>query len=157
MSVAFMRNKLVEVEPLPDGVLAVFWRLADDLLDLEIELSVRPPDLEIIAADARVKRSPFRDGISAQELIQRAVGVRVGPGLRKIVRGLVGGGAGSPELTEGVLECANAVILHFTRPTIGARGSIDIPEEDWPKAVPVALEANPRLRNSCIAFIEEGA
>jgi hypothetical protein len=154
MSFAFMRNKLVEVEPLPDGVLAVYWHLADDLQDLEIELRVRPPDLEIIAAEARVKRSLFREGLSVQEHIQRAVGVRVGPGLRKIVRGLLGG---SPELTEGVLECANAVILHFTRPTIGARGSIDIPEEDWPKAVPAAIAANPRLRNSCIAFLDEGA
>ena len=57
MSFAFMRNKLVEVEPLPDGLLAVYWHLADDLQDLEIELRVRPPDLEIIAADAGVQLS----------------------------------------------------------------------------------------------------
>ena len=94
-----------------------------------------------------------RDGLSAQELIQRAVGVRVGPGLRKIVRGLVGGSAGSPELTEGVLECANAVILHFTRPGIQAGEMLD--GETLIAATRAMLTTNPRLIRSCVAFQDD--
>ena len=45
MTLRFLRNKVVEVEPLPDGDLAVSWRLTDDLLKAEINLKVKPPEL----------------------------------------------------------------------------------------------------------------
>ena len=91
MTIRFLRNKVVEVEPLPDGSLAVSWRLTDDLLKAEVELTVRPPDLEIVAAEARLGRLPLQAWSSAPESIKKVEGVRVGPGLRKIVRGLLGG------------------------------------------------------------------
>ena len=48
MTIRFLRNKVVEVEPKKDGSLAVSWRLTDDLLKAEISLRVQPPDLEIV-------------------------------------------------------------------------------------------------------------
>jgi hypothetical protein len=56
MTLGFLRNKVVEVEPLSDGRLLVSWRLTDSLLDIEIQMKVQVPDLEIKEADARMKR-----------------------------------------------------------------------------------------------------
>jgi hypothetical protein len=77
----------------------------------------------------------------------------VGPGLRKIVQGLIGGSSGCAELTEGVLECCNAVILHFTAPQIQAneRGT----EEERRNRHQEMLRFNPRLVRSCVAFADD--
>ena len=56
MTIRFLRNKVVEVEPFSDGSLAVSWRLTDDLLKAEINLKVQPPDLEIVEAEAKLER-----------------------------------------------------------------------------------------------------
>jgi hypothetical protein len=153
MTVSFMRNKVVEVESLTDGTLSISWRIVDTLTEAEIQMKVRPPDLEITEARARWVRSPHPECTQAQELIGKITGVRVGPGMRKIVHGLLGGSAGCAELKEGVLECANAVILHFTVPQIqaNARGT----EEERRKRYQDMLRFNPRLVRSCIAFADD--
>jgi hypothetical protein len=153
MTLAFTRNKVVEVEPLAEGALSISWRLVDSLTEAEIRMEVRLPDLEITEVRARLERSPHPECTPAPDLIQKVVGVRVGPGLRKIVHGLMGGSAGCAELIEGVLECANAAILHFTVPQIqaNAKGS----EEERRKRYQNMLQFNPRLVGSCIAFADD--
>lgn len=153
MTLSFMRNKVVEVEPLADGALSISWRLVDSLTEAEIRLKVRLPDLEITEAKARLERSPHPECAPAPDSIQRVVGVRVGPGLRKIAHGLMGGSAGCAELIEGVLECANAAILHFTLPQIqaNAKGT----EEERRKRYQEMLRLNPRLVRSCVAFADD--
>ena len=74
MRLRFLRNKVVEVEPLSDGSLAVSWRLTDDLLKAEINLKVQPPDLEILDAKANLERLVPEEWLSASELIKK-VGV----------------------------------------------------------------------------------
>ncbi len=150
MTIRFLRNKVVEVEPLPDGSLAVSWRLTDDLLKAEVDLTVRPPDLEIVTAEARLERLPLQAWSSAPKLIKKVEGVRVGPGLRKIVRGLLGGPEGCSVLVHAVLEASNAVILHFTRPGIQLGESLE--GETLIAATREMLKSNPRLVRSCIAF-----
>jgi hypothetical protein len=153
MTIRFLRNKVVEVEPASDGSLAVSWRLTDDLLKAEVKLRVRPPDLEIVEAEAELTRLPLKDWSSASELIKKVEGVRVGPGLRKIVAGLLGGPNGCSLLVPAVLEASNAVILHFTRPGIqagdGLEGEVKI------AATREMLKTNPRLIRSCIAFQDD--
>lgn len=153
MTLRFLRNKVVEVEPLPDGSLAVSWRLTDDLLKAEVDLRVRPPDLEITQAEARLERLPFKEWASAPERIERVEGVRVGPGLRKIVDGLLGGPEGCSLLAHAVLEASNAVILHFTRPGIQAGERIE--GEALVAATREMVKHNPRLVRSCVAFQDE--
>ena len=118
MTIRFLRNKVVEVTPLPDGSLAVSWRLTDDLLKAEVNLTIQPPDLEITQAEVELDRLVPRAWSTAPQLIKKIEGVRVGAGLRKIVLGLLGGPDGCSLLVDAVLESANAVILHFTRPVI---------------------------------------
>ncbi|MDY6933493.1 MAG: DUF2889 domain-containing protein [Spirochaetota bacterium] len=156
MTVSFIRNKIVEVEPLPEGALSISWRLTDDLHDFNIQLTVQQPDLEITSAKADVRRSPHQDGVSALELIQNVIGVRIGPGLRKIVIGLMGGKKGNVDLTEGVLECCNAVILNYTLPGIRLGDSMkDATEEERIAGARAMLKSNPRLKQSCIAFADD--
>jgi hypothetical protein len=149
-----MRNKVVEVEPRPDGTLAVSWRLTVDLVKAEVEIAVEPPELEIIEARARLERLPGRDCQAAAALVERIEGVSVGPGLRKIVGGLLAGAEGCSIVADAVLECCNAVILHFTRPGIELWESITNPEEKL-AATRAMVQANPRLVRSCIAFQDE--
>ena len=154
MTFKFMRNKVVEVEPRTDGTLAVSWRLTDDLIKAEVGLTVQPPELEFVEARGRVERLPARDCRAVEALVEKMEGVAVGPGLRKIVQGLLAGPGGFPLIADAVLECCNAVILHFTRPGIELGESITDPEEMM-AGTRAMVKANPRLVRSCIAFQDD--
>ena len=153
MTIRFLRNKVVEVSPLPDGSLAVSWRLTDDLLKTEVNLRVQPPDLEIVQAEAKLERLVPRAWSSAPELIKKIEGVRVGAGLRKIVRGLLGGPNGCSVLVDAVLESANAVILHFTRPVLQVGECLEGDEKM--ANLREMIENNPRLIRSCVSFQDD--
>jgi hypothetical protein len=153
MTIRFLRNKVVEVEPLPDGDLAVSWRLTDDLLKAEVDLRVRPPDLEIVEAMAKLERLPLKQWSSAPQLIKKVEGVRIGAGLRKIVNGLLGGPERCSLLAHAVLEAANAVILHFTRPGLEAAEQLE--GETLITATRAMVSSNPRLVRSCVAFQDD--
>lgn len=153
MTIRFLRNKVVEVEPQTDGRLAVSWRLTDDLLKASVSLTVQPPDLEIVGAEAKLERLVPRAWATAPEMIKKIEGVRIGAGLRKIVQGLLGGPNGCSVLRQAVLESSNAVILHFTRPglQLGERLEGDAKMEHLRKMV----RDNPRLARSCVAFQDD--
>lgn len=154
MTIRFLRNKVVEVDPQKDGSLNVSWRLTDDLLKLEVRLKVQPPSLEIIEANALIDRLPSSSCENASELIESIEGVNVGPGLRKIVGGIFGGEGGCSILGDAVLESANAVILHFTRPHIEAGEKVEDPDQRLANTREM-LKANPRLVRSCISFQDD--
>lgn len=153
MTLRFLRSKIVEVEPQRDGGLLVFWRLADDLLKVELKMEVQPPDLEIMEVEARFERFVPEDWRKAADSIKKIEGVRIGSGLRKIVEGLLGGAQGCAILVNAVLESSNAVILHYTRPGIEAR--LDLPADQKLESVQEMLKNNPRLIRSCIAFQDD--
>ncbi|UCD81957.1 MAG: DUF2889 domain-containing protein [Desulfobacterales bacterium] len=153
MTIRFLRNKVVEVEPQLDGNLAVSWRLTDDLLKAEVNITVQLPDLEITAAAANLERLVPRAWSAAPELIKKIEGVRIGSGLRKIVKGLLDGPQGCPLLAQAVLESSNAVILHFTRP--GLQAGEQLADEDKLNFVREMVKNNPRLVRSCVAFQDD--
>jgi len=153
MILRFLRNKVVEVEPQPDGIIAVSWRLTDDLLTAEIDLKVQLPDLEIVKAEAKLGRLIPRAWSAAPGLIKKIEGVRVGAGLRKIVQGLLGGPQGCPVLAQAVLESANAIILNFTRPVVQAGEQLGDGEKL--NFLRDMVKDNPRLVRSCIAFQDD--
>jgi len=153
MTIRFLRNKVVEVEPRSDGSLSVSWRLSDDLLKAEVNLKVQLPDLEIVDATAELERHVPRAWHSAGELIKKIKGVRIGSGLRKIVQGLLGGPDGCALLAHAVLESANAVILNFTRPVVQAGEKLE--GEEKLVSLREMVKANPRLIRSCVAFQDD--
>jgi hypothetical protein len=153
MTIRFLRNKVVEVEPQADGSLAVSWRLTDDLLKAEVNLKVQPPDLEILEAEAKLERCVPKAWQSAPELIKKVEGVRIGAGLRKIVEGLLGGEKGCSVLAHAVLESSNAVILNFTRP--GVQMLEGLKDDEKLSLTREMLKSNPRLIRSCVAFQDD--
>jgi hypothetical protein len=154
MTLKFLRNKVVEVELRADGDLAVSWRLTDDLTKIEVQLVVRPPDLEIVSADAHFDRYIPLSCKNASENIKKVEGVGIGGGLRKIVAGLLGGTDGCSLIVDAVLESANAVILYFTRPGIELGESVTDPDEKL-AGVRQMVKSNPRLVRSCISFQDD--
>jgi hypothetical protein len=153
MTLRFLRNKVVDVEPQHDGTLIVSWRLADDLQKAELRLRIQPPDLEIIEAQVELGRFVPQAWHSAPALIKKIEGVRIGSGLRKIAEGFLGGAQGCAMLIHAVLESANAVILHYTRPGIALGEALD--DETKAQRTRENLLNNPRLIRSCIAFQDE--
>ena len=154
MILRFLRNKLVEVEPLPDGNLSVSWRLTDDLLKVEVHMIIQVPDMEVLEAEADMGRFLPKGGEMASELIKRIEGINIGSGLRKIVGGLLGGENGCAVLVNAVIESANAVILHFTRPGIQMGEAITDADEKLTN-LHAMLQFNPRLVRSCICFQDD--
>ena len=153
MTIRFLRNKVVEVTPRSDGGLEVSWRLTDDLLKAEIDLTVQLPDLEIVQAEARLSRLVPKQWSAAPELIKKIEGVRVGSGLRKIVAGLLGGPQGCPVLVDAVLESANAIILYFTRPVLQEGEAME--GEEKLANLREMIKNSPRLVRSCVAFQDD--
>ena len=153
MILRFLRNKVVEVEPQPDGSIAVSWRLTDDLLTAQIDIKVQLPDLEIVEAAATLGRLVPRAWSAAPGLIKKIEGVRVGAGLRKIVQGLLGGPQGCPVLAQAVLESANAIILNFTRPVVQAGEQLG--DDQKLNFLRDMVKNNPRLVRSCVAFQDD--
>ena len=136
MLLRFLRNKVVEVNPLSDGSLAVSWRLTDDLLKAEVNLKIQPPDLEIVQAEAVLDRLVPKNWSTAAELIKK-----------------IGGPNGCSVLVQAVLESSNAVILHFTRPVIQVGERLE--GEEKLANLREMIKNNPRLVRSCVAFQDD--
>lgn len=153
MTIRFLRNKVVEVSPQSNGNMAVSWRQTDDLLKAEVNITVQLPDLEIVEATAELNRLVPQAWSNAAELIKKVEGVRVGAGLRKIAQGLLGGPNGCPVLVHAVLESANAIILHFTRPVLQASERLE--GDEMLASLKEMVKNNPRLVRSCVAFQDD--
>jgi hypothetical protein len=133
--------------------MAVSWRQTDDLLKAEVNITVQLPDLEIVEATAELNRLVPQAWSNAAELIKKVEGVRVGAGLRKIAQGLLGGPNGCPVLVHAVLESANAIILHFTRPALQASERLE--GDEMLASLKEMVKNNPRLVRSCVAFQDD--
>jgi hypothetical protein len=133
--------------------MAVSWRQTDDLLKAEVNITVQLPDLEIVEATAELNRLVPQAWSNAAELIKKVEGVRVGAGLRKIAQGLLGGPNGCPVLVDAVLESANAIILHFTRPVLQASERLE--GDEMLASLKEMVKNNPRLVRSCVAFQDD--
>jgi len=57
-------------------------------MDAFVKIVVKVPDLEIIGVDGEVSRSLWSEEINVSEVLQRIIGTRVGPGIKKIIKGL---------------------------------------------------------------------
>lgn len=145
----FSRNRCTGVEQLDEHTLRAYCRLQDSLMEAFVEITVRLPDLEIVGIKGDVPRSKDRMTFDEMESLQKVVGVRVGPGMKKIIKGLLGRGTVVKQLAFMVEECCHGVILTFTKETL----------RDMPKDRMAAIEyfggmvrENKRLFNRCAAY-----
>lgn len=145
----YSRNRATSVEPLDDATLVSTCRLQDSLTDAKVTLSIRLPELEIIQAEGTLRRRGRKACRGVERALNKVVGVRIGAGMKKIIRGLVAEATDCMEVAVLVEECCHAVILAFTKDMLG-----QVPEELTKEKDFFAnmVKENIRLYNSCAAF-----
>lgn len=145
----FTRNRCTSVEKVADDRLRAICRLQDSLADASVEITAELPDLQIISATGRVSRCRHELDFEPRELLQKAVGVRVGPGMLKIFKGLIGQGPGRDELRYLLEECCEGVILSMTK---GVLMKAPRQPEGSAEYFSKIVRKNVRLYNQCAAF-----
>jgi len=159
-------NSLTTVEGVGNGTWRVITRYDDDLFSAELALEVKAPALDIRSARLDVKRDALNAARNLDQVAGKLLGVRVGPGMTKIVRGVVGGPQGSDRMAELVLESMEMLINAITVPEIrkaiekagvslernvGTSG-IDLNDRVMGEKMVGLMSENPRLKDSCAAF-----
>jgi len=145
----FSRNRCTRVEQVDETTLKSCCTLQDTLLEASVEIMVMLPDLEITGVKGEVRRSPARIKDEDLNRLQKVVGVRIGPAMLKIIKGLIGVEGNMGEVTFMVEECCHGIILYFTKLELLARSKeIGDPREQYAKMV----RENIRLYNRCAAF-----
>ncbi len=168
MILDFQMHSLTTVEMIEPGLWRIISRSDDNLFSGEVQLDVKAPALDIRAARLEVKRDYIGLVPDLSEAEQKLIGVRVGPGMTNIVRSVVGGPKGSDRMAEAVLEAMEMLVNALTVPELrkvmetgGEKVELDT---DGPKVrlndilmgekTIKVMGANPRLRNSCAAFMD---
>ena len=147
----FSRNRSTSVEQMDQQTMRASCCLQDTRTEAFVEIQVRLPDLEITSVRGEVFRTDLQEGPVSTESLQKVVGVRVGAGMLKIIKGLIGEDHTEGQLTFMVEECCHGIILAFTKETLNQapRGQ-DLPAEVFRDMV----KANIRLYNRCAAFAQ---
>ena len=145
----FSRNRCTAVEQMDEQTVRSSCYLQDLLRGISVEIRVQLPDLEITGAGGKMMRSVGGEKIDVDESLQKVVGIRIGPGLRKILRGAMGKSAIHKQLTFMVEECCNGVILASTKEVL-----LSVPKDKWGEKeyFENRVRTNPRLYNSCAAL-----
>lgn len=166
MILDFQTNSLTTVEMVGQGLWRVVARSDDNLFSAEVALDVKAPALDIRHARLEVTRDVLDNACDASSLAEKLIGVRVGPGMTKIVRSVVGGQNGSARLAEMVLAAMEMLINAITVPELRKAtemGGVElVADSDGPKVylnnvvineeTVAKMSANPRLKDSCAAF-----
>ncbi|MCL6611222.1 MAG: DUF2889 domain-containing protein [Peptococcaceae bacterium] len=152
MILSYVRNKHATAVDRPDGTVLARAAVEETSFAARVELVVTVPGLEISSVEAAIDRCFPHRCREAVSLAQKAAGLRVGPGIIKLVNGEVGGPGGCPRLADLILECCDQVILRFTVDPL--KSILDKKGQEMVEAYKLFLAQNPRLANSCIAFAE---
>jgi len=149
---SYTKNIHAGAENLDNGNTMARVRVDDTFLSAELEMEVKLPDLKIVSIHGRIIRSFAEECKNNAEILQRAIGMRVGSGITRLVKETIGGPNGCNVLADMILEGCNAVIMGFTVDEIDKQLAAKT-DEGYEQAMRDMLENNPRVA-SCIAFAE---
>lgn len=152
MYLTYVRNKHCTAIDQADGSVLARASVDETAFAARVEMVVTVPGLEITSVKAIIDRCFTGRCRDTAELAKKAEGLRVGPGIIKLVNGAVGGPGGCPRLADLILECGEQVILRFTLDPL--KKILDKSGQEMVEAYREFLVQNPRLANSCIAFAE---
>lgn len=150
MYLAYARNKHACVLDQPDGSLLARATVEEDFFAARVEITVNTPGLEISAVNASIERCFHERCRHALAPAANVAGLRIGPGIIKLVNHTTGGPGGCPRLADLILECCDQVILRFTLDPL--KQILDKEGEEMIAAYREFLSQNPRLLDSCVAF-----
>ena len=145
----YSRNRCTSVEQLDAKKVRSSCLLEDTLTEAVVEIVVRLPDLEITDAKARIRRRDLEERFEPYDPIRKVIGIRVGAGMLKMIKGLLGKDDGCAQLAFMAEECCHGVILSFTKDVLK-----DAPNEEDRKREYYGnmVKENMRLYNRCAAF-----
>ncbi len=145
----FSRNRNTSVQTIDDEIIVSTCRMNDTLTDVSVTITVQLPDLEIKAAEGSIHHLFEENPTDLSEPLQGVKGVRIGPGMLKIIKGLIGESKDIGELIYMVEECCHGVILYFTRDTL-----LDMPvdKKEADRYFKKMVKENIRMYNRCAAF-----
>lgn len=145
----YSRTRITSVERESPDTLRAACRLQDTLMEAEVEITIGLPDLNIKAVKGRILRDERRPPPDRLDTLDKAVGVRIGPGMAKIINGLVGEDFPYRQLVFMIEECCHGIILYFTKDELA-----EVPDtvEESRKHFARMIRKNIRLYNRCAAF-----
>ena len=145
----FSRNRCTSVEQIDEKTMRSSCRLQDTLTDALVEIMVKIPDLEVTDVSGKIRRSVGEEEIQVVDALGKVIGIRVGPGMKKIIKGLIGKSEIEKQLAFMVEECCEAVILTFTKDVLLHVPKDKLKEREFFENM---VRSNPRLYNSCAAL-----
>lgn len=145
----FSRNRCTSVEQINAQTVKSSCRLQDTLTDALVEIMVKMPDLEVMDVSGKIRRSVGEEEINVAEALKKVIGIRVGPGMKKIIKGLIGESEIERQLAFMVEECCDGVILTFTKDVLLHAPKDKLKERAFFENM---VRSNPRLYNSCAAL-----
>jgi hypothetical protein len=147
----FSMNRCTSVEQSDECTLVSTCRLQDTLTTASVALTVKLPDLNIQAAEGRYRHAVSGGIPDIAERLKKLEGVRVGAGMLKIIKGLIGETSDLSQLVYMVEEACHGVILTLTKKIL-----VHAPDDEAGKLDFYAnmVKDNIRLYNRCAAFAE---
>ncbi|ETR72810.1 MAG: hypothetical protein OMM_07318 [Candidatus Magnetoglobus multicellularis str. Araruama] len=145
----FSRNKSNSVLSRDKNTLCSIQTVIDTFYQMNVKVSVKMPDMEIMTIEANVDRSINPMEFHAIGELEKLKGIRIGPGMKKIIKGTVASEYSDSLLIFMVVEACQGVILTMTREMatqIPDHQDLDI------QIFRDMVKANPRLYNRCAAY-----
>ena len=146
---SYSRNRSTSVEQVDDQTLVSTCSLQDTLTEANVRVRIQFPELTILSAEGSFKRTADGLAVPVTEALERIKGVRIGAGMKKIIRGLIGEVTDNAELPYLIEECCHAVILAFTKDALALAPKENAKSTEFFKKM---VKENIRLHNSCAAF-----
>ena len=145
----FSRNRCTSVEQMDEKTMRSSCRLQDTLTEALVEVMVKIPDLEVTDVRGKIRRSGGEEERQVVEALRKVIGIRVGPGMKKIINGLIGKSEIEKQLAFMVEECCEGIILTFTKDVLLHAPKDKLKEREFFENM---VRSNPRLYNSCAAL-----
>lgn len=145
----FARNRCTNVDQIGEYTLKASCRLQDSLTDCYVEVLLKLPNLDISSIKAEVVRGRMKLSSQDMSYLKKVIGVRIGPGVLKIIKGLIGNECRLEQLAFMVEECCQAVILYFTRDDLE---KVPLDEDEERIYYNNMVKGNLNLFNRCAAF-----
>lgn len=146
----FSRNRTMSVELVENGDLRCTCRLVDAVSDMNVQIMVKMPDMEIASVSPVINRCYDRVEYEALKELPGLAGVRVGPGMIKIFKGLVSPAVADSQLLFMLEETCHGVILSSTKDMANM-----VPDDLMELESSIfrdMVKANIRLYNRCAAY-----
>jgi len=149
----YSKHKYVNIIEQGEKNLKICAVLEDFFFDGEVEIEVKVPQMEILSAKGTINRSFFEGCQGTLSKLDKLVGLRIGPGIIKIVYSVLGITKGCDYLASLAVECCEGAILGLTvGPLYNAVPQIKKIKDVSTKKL---IKMMPNLKNTCIAFMEE--